>query len=157
MYYKYPVVLSFTFLLFALISSRDFIDLQRKRYCGASRSLLLSEHLGINTGAVFDSSAPAPLPGAAGDSSAATSGLERFENLRAAVWRTREASSIEGFKRWFNMLPGNARQYPLLAAVIKHEKDLPLIKHIGAILAWHTVLFSVLKPGSISRDEVGNK
>ena len=135
----------------------------------------------MHAGTVFESDLPPSLPGSEADSapvsSARSSGISvavavtttttatptatptptplRFNLLRACLWRTREAATMASFQRWFSLVPDNAQSYPLLAAVLKHETELPVIKHIGDILAWHSVLFSVLKPGSITRDEVG--
>jgi hypothetical protein len=59
------------------------------------------------------------------------------------------------FCRSFRIRNQNETEYPVIAAVLKYEVSLPLIKYASDILAWHAIIFKVFKPGSISRNEAG--
>lgn len=109
-----------------------------KRFGDDSRSLLLLEALGSVWNNVNEV-VPAKPRGAF---------------MRARMWRYRQPVSVETFQRWLAFDPYARTSYPLLFAVLKEEKKLPLIKHLVDVLAWHRVLFSIFRPGSISREEV---
>ncbi len=73
------------------------------------------------------------------------------------IWRYREPVTFDQFFRHFQLhLRENEEQFPVTAAVLKYERDLHLIKYAADILAWEHVLFSVFKPGSITREEAGS-
>jgi len=110
---------------------------------------------------VFETALPPPFPNhnSAIITSIATESFtmptnQSFSLLRACIWRTQEIISYSSFLRYFSLVQSNVVNFPLLAAVIKHEENLPVIKYIGDILAWHALLFRVLQAGTISRDEV---
>jgi hypothetical protein len=69
------------------------------------------------------------------------------------LWAIREPVTIEAFSRWFNLQSSNTRKFPVIAAVLQHEKTLPCIKYIGDILAWQSFLFTVL-PSTTTREQV---
>ncbi|CAK9251647.1 unnamed protein product [Sphagnum jensenii] len=61
------------------------------------------------------------------------------------LWRYREVITLNEFERFFRIRSRNEKDYPIIAAVLKHEKHLPLIKYAADILAWHNVLFKTLQ------------
>jgi hypothetical protein len=71
------------------------------------------------------------------------------------LWRSREIVTLTNFFRTFKIKKSNESKYPVIAAVVKHEESLPLIKYAKDILAWHAVLFKVVKPGTITREDAG--
>jgi hypothetical protein len=69
------------------------------------------------------------------------------------LWRYREVITFREFKRSFCINTTYEREYPVIAAVLKYEKYLHLIKYAADILAWHQILFKAIKPGTISRED----
>lgn len=143
------IILDFYNIVF--YSTRELVQQERAKYSNSSRTLLLRDCLGVHSHTIFETGLPAGL-----DVNNPEPMEPLFSALRARLWRTRELVSLQSFRRWFDLLPLNATTFPLLSAVMAQEQDLPVIQHIGDILAWHAVLFSVFKPGSITREEVRN-
>lgn len=73
--------------------------------------------------------------------------------LMNGLWGIREPVTFAAFCRWFSRHPSNVKSYPVIAAVLQHEKTLPCIKFIGDILAWQSFLFAVL-PSTTTREQV---
>lgn len=69
------------------------------------------------------------------------------------LWAIREPVTFDTFSRWFHLQSSNARNFPVISAVLQHEKTLPCIKYIADILAWQSFLFSVL-PSTTTREQV---
>jgi hypothetical protein len=71
-----------------------------------------------------------------------------------ALWRLSEPATLASFQSSFNVVARNASSYPLLAALLKMNKRLSLIKHMVDVLEWHSLLFGILNKAPISREEV---
>lgn len=76
--------------------------------------------------------------------------------LTARLLRYREPVNFSEFTFHFGLQSENTRAYPLLAAILKAEEKLSLIRHISDVLGWHAVLFKALKPGSVARADALN-
>ena len=76
---------------------------------------------------------------------------------RAQLWRHREISIFEKFERRFVNKASNAKEFPVIAALLKHERNLHLIKYAADILEWQATVFRVFRPGSITRAEAAMK
>lgn len=76
--------------------------------------------------------------------------------MNARLLRYRESVNFNAFMFHFGLQRENTFMFPLLSAILKTEEKLSLIKHISDILAWHSVLFRALKPGSVTRSEALN-
>jgi hypothetical protein len=109
-----------------------------KRFGDETRSLVLLEALGSVWNSVNEVVPAKP----------------RSAFICARIWRYREPVSVETFQRWLGFDLNARTTYSLLYTILKEEKKLPLIKHLVDVLAWHRVLFSIFRPGSISREEV---
>lgn len=70
------------------------------------------------------------------------------------LYRLSEPVTLEGFHACFNLDSFNARSFPLLAAFLREEPRLSLIKYTADVLEWHALLFDVFKAEPISREEV---
>lgn len=69
------------------------------------------------------------------------------------LWRYRDGSSFDHFKQTFEGMKELQKQYPLIAAFLKEEERLPIIKYMTDVLAWHTVLFEALGSSRITRED----
>ena len=79
---------------------------------------------------------------------------DRAAAARLQLWRFRESVTFQRFKTSFELINKRAEsQFPVIAAVLKYEHRLSLVKYTADILAWQALLFKYLKSGSISRDE----
>ena len=80
---------------------------------------------------------------------------ERVARPAAAdvFWQLHVPVTYDAFVRAFYLNGRNEAVYPLLAAFIKQEERLPLVRHIAAILAFHALLFEILPPNAISRQQ----
>lgn len=72
------------------------------------------------------------------------------------LWRFHERVTFEEFSRLFLINKANSLEFPIIDVVLKNESQLPLIKFATDILAWHAVIFKVLKPGSVTREQAGS-
>ena len=75
---------------------------------------------------------------------------------RAQLWRHREIAIFEKFERRFTNKASNAKEFPVIAALLKHERNLHLIKYAADILEWQATVFRVFRPGSITRAEAAS-
>ena len=75
---------------------------------------------------------------------------------RAQLWRHREIAIFEKFERRFINKASNAKEFPVIAALLKHERSLHLIKYAADILEWQATVFRVFRPGSITRAEAAS-
>lgn len=75
------------------------------------------------------------------------------EQARMRLFSLRERITFPMFQTWFSLVDHRDIQYPVLDAVLKHERQLPLIHYIDDILAWHNYLYATLLP-PISREQV---
>ena len=75
---------------------------------------------------------------------------------RAQLWRHREVAIFEKFERRFTNKASNAKEFPVIAALLKHERSLHLIKYAADILEWQATVFRVFRPGSITRAEAAS-
>ena len=83
-------------------------------------------------------------------------GIDKYaaeERARMRLFSLRERITFSMFRTWFSLVEDRDVQYPVLDAVLKHERQLPLIHYIDDILAWHNYLYATLIP-PISRDQV---
>lgn len=69
------------------------------------------------------------------------------------LWRFHEPVTFEHFDRVFKQDSSNKELFPVVDVVLKFNRELPLIKYAKDVLAWHSVIFTVLKPGSITRED----
>ena len=72
--------------------------------------------------------------------------------LRPSLRRYALPVSFEHFAAAFALRAQTARAHPLLAAVLKHEPRLAIVRHLPAVLAWHAVLFERFSDGTLTRD-----
>jgi hypothetical protein len=72
------------------------------------------------------------------------------------LWQCQTPITFDLFERYFNLSGRNTDQYRLLASFLKVERRLPLIKHIGDILAWHAVVFEALQGTAFKRIDAAN-
>jgi hypothetical protein len=70
----------------------------------------------------------------------------------AWLWTAAPDASLHLFQLDFGSSVRAARRYPLIAALLKHERRLTLIGCVADVLRWHAVLFSALRNG-LRRDE----
>ncbi|KAL1512226.1 hypothetical protein AB1Y20_005488 [Prymnesium parvum] len=70
----------------------------------------------------------------------------------AWLWKSSPDSSLRLFKIDFSSSNTATKRFPLIAALLKHERRLPLIGCITDVLQWHAVLFRALR-GGIRREE----
>ena len=69
------------------------------------------------------------------------------------LWRFHEPVTFEHFDRVFKQDSSNKELFPVVDVVLKFNRELPLITYAKDVLAWHSVIFTVLKPGSITRED----
>jgi hypothetical protein len=69
------------------------------------------------------------------------------------LWMPAPDCSHALFVREFQLAANNSRRFPTLAALLRHEARLPLIRHIADVLRWHAVLFEALGGTGLRRDE----
>lgn len=79
--------------------------------------------------------------------------LDPVKLQMGTLWRFHERVTFDEFSRLFLINKANSVEFPIIDVVLKQEGQLPLIKYATDILAWHGVIFKVLKPGSISRED----
>lgn len=79
--------------------------------------------------------------------------LSMSKLLKYRLLRYREPVNFEAFNFHFSLNREHANSYPLLAAILKAEEKLSLLGYLTDILAWHRVLFNILKPGSVERGD----
>ena len=77
-------------------------------------------------------------------------------SLETMLWRYREPVTFNYFKRIFDARSDTQKQFPLLFSFLKEEKRLHVIKYTADILAWHSLLFEMFPPNSLSREEAIN-
>ena len=75
------------------------------------------------------------------------------------LWRFRQPVSFEHFRRCFELQHGGSAAsawapHTLLRAFLREEARLPVIRHMGAVLQWHALLFEAFShSGPISRED----
>ena len=84
-------------------------------------------------------------------SKALTKALLSTQRL-AWLWNPAPDASLRLFKLEFGSSVWLAKQFPLIAALLKHERRLPLIGSVADVLRWHAVLFRALRHG-LRREE----
>ena len=62
--------------------------------------------------------------------------LSFIMSLNATLWRYREVATFEKFEKAFFMRHSNLKRYPVTAAVLRHERQLPLLAYAADILEW---------------------
>lgn len=92
--------------------------------------------------------------GGSGSSGTASKAAAAAQHL-SWLWQPAPDASLRLFKLDFNSSASTAKQYPLIAALQKHEDRLPLIDCVADVLRWHAILFRALRHG-IRRDEAAN-
>lgn len=70
----------------------------------------------------------------------------------AWLWNPAPDASLRLFKLEFGSSVWLAKQFPLIAALLKHERRLPLVGCVADVLRWHAVLFRALRHG-LRREE----
>ena len=68
------------------------------------------------------------------------------------LWKPAPDASLRLFKIDFGGSAGAIKQYPIISALLKHERRLPLIECVADVLQWHAVLFRALRQG-LRREE----
>ncbi|CAE7238243.1 RNF213 [Symbiodinium microadriaticum] len=119
---------------------RENIQRAKEACVGTSTTLLLSQSFGQNWATILERPE--------------RNGSSPLDRVMTGLWKIREPVTFDAFCRWFSLQPSNALKYPVLSAILQHEKTLPCIKYIGDILAWHSFLFSVL-PSTTTREQAG--
>ncbi|MEL7341795.1 MAG: hypothetical protein AAGM67_15040, partial [Bacteroidota bacterium] len=69
------------------------------------------------------------------------------------LWRFRKPISLEDFSARFYRLASNERDFPIVDLVLKEGKEISVIRHLPAILQWHSILFEIYPDGALSREE----
>ena len=79
---------------------------------------------------------------------------DRAAAARLQLWRFRESVTFQRFKTSFELINKRTEsQFPVIAAVLKYEHRLSLVKYTADIFAWQALLFKYLKSGSVNRQE----
>ena len=68
------------------------------------------------------------------------------------LWTPAPDASLRLFKIDFGSSAKAAKRFPLIAALLKHERRLPLIGCVADVLRWHAVLFRAFR-GGLRREE----
>jgi hypothetical protein len=123
---------------------------QLQKFEDSNVSHTISECLQARRALVFETVLPdrdTPYTAAGREEPDATRSLLRDTAApqRAQLWRYREVATFERFERMFNNQSENAKSYPVLAAILKHERNLHLIKFAADVLEWQVCTLSVCR------------